>query len=84
VVLQGVGQPRLEVPLPCPDLPELVLNVITGIQVRQCSGWLQLVCREGGGERAGRGGGGGGSQGLRCPNLRELVLNVSPGIQLWF
>jgi hypothetical protein len=33
VVLQGLGQPRLQVPLPCPDLPELVLNVITAIQV---------------------------------------------------
>lgn len=33
VVLQGAGQPRLVVPLPCPDLPELVLNVITAIQV---------------------------------------------------
>jgi len=33
VVLQGAGQPRLEVPLPCPDLPELVLTVITAIQV---------------------------------------------------
>ena len=33
VVLQGAGQPRLEVPLPCPDLPELVLNVVTAIQV---------------------------------------------------
>lgn len=36
VVLQGVGQPRLTVSLPCPDLPELVLNVINGIQVRGC------------------------------------------------
>lgn len=33
VVLQGLDQPRLQVPLPCPDLPELVLNVITAIQV---------------------------------------------------
>jgi hypothetical protein len=33
VVIQGLGQPRLQVPLPCPDLPELVLNVITAIQV---------------------------------------------------
>jgi hypothetical protein len=33
VALQGLGQPRLQVPLPCPDLPELVLNVITAIQV---------------------------------------------------
>jgi ubiquitin carboxyl-terminal hydrolase 5/13 len=33
VVVQGGGQPRLRVPLPCPELPELVLNVITAIQV---------------------------------------------------
>ena len=33
VVLQGAGQPRLSVALPCPDLPELVLNVITAVQV---------------------------------------------------
>lgn len=35
VVVQGGGG-RLEVPLPCPDLPELVLNVITAIQVCLC------------------------------------------------
>lgn len=34
VVLQGAGQPRPEVPLPCPELPELVINVINAIQVR--------------------------------------------------
>jgi hypothetical protein len=33
VVLQGAGQPRLRVPLPCADLPELVINVINAIQV---------------------------------------------------
>jgi hypothetical protein len=33
VVLQGAGQPQLRVALPCADLPELVINVINGIQV---------------------------------------------------
>jgi hypothetical protein len=33
VVLQGPGQPRLRVVLPCADLPELVINVINAIQV---------------------------------------------------
>lgn len=33
VVVQGAGQPRLTVPLPCPELPEFVLNVINAIQV---------------------------------------------------
>jgi hypothetical protein len=27
------GQPRLRVALPCADLPELVINVMNGIQV---------------------------------------------------
>eukprot|EP00879_Flechtneria_rotunda_P017301 GHRR01018124.1.p1 GENE.GHRR01018124.1~~GHRR01018124.1.p1 ORF type:complete len:265 (+),score=52.51 GHRR01018124.1:327-1121(+) len=35
VVLQGAEQTRLTVPLPCPDLPELVLNVITAIQAHE-------------------------------------------------
>eukprot|EP00878_Enallax_costatus_P013451 GHUV01014066.1.p1 GENE.GHUV01014066.1~~GHUV01014066.1.p1 ORF type:complete len:175 (+),score=35.05 GHUV01014066.1:307-831(+) len=41
VVVQGAGQPRLTVPLPCADLPELVLNVITAIQV--CIGAFHMI-----------------------------------------
>ncbi|WIA38798.1 hypothetical protein OEZ86_002085 [Tetradesmus obliquus] len=35
VVLQGAGQPRLRVDLPCADLPELVINVINAIQAHE-------------------------------------------------
>jgi hypothetical protein len=33
VEVQGPGQERVEVPLPCLDLPQLVLNVIIAVQV---------------------------------------------------
>jgi hypothetical protein len=87
VVLQGPGQPRLEVPLPCPDLPELVINVITGIQVRQ------LVWRGGrcGWQLVWKGGGVVVLQGkgqpwlevpLPCPGLLGLMLNIITCIQV--
>jgi hypothetical protein len=48
VVLQGPETQPLVVPLPCPDLPELVLNVVTAIQVCwlmcQSASWLCRLC----------------------------------------
>jgi len=48
VVLQGVGQPRMTIPLPCQDLPQLVIDVIDAIQVtfsgaKRCWGVVILL-----------------------------------------
>jgi hypothetical protein len=43
VVLQGAGQQRLRVALPCADLPQLVINIINAIQVGGSSYRVGLV-----------------------------------------
>jgi hypothetical protein len=43
VVLGADGKPDLEIPLPCPDLPEVVLRSIAGINVSMNAGYVHSM-----------------------------------------